>query len=500
MGTPVLSQPRPVPGASAAPGALSPRPRDRPRISRRALAILVAILLVVSISVPIGLYELRGKRPVWGPGDIPIKHIVVLMMENHAFDSLFGTYCPSVGPNCPMAVNGIPYGTCVPRDVGNSSAGCVRPYSFTAANLTVPDMLHIYNATTGSIDHGRMDGFYQAENAGREPFGNYNGSLVPIAWDLAQRYALGDGFFSSALSYSLPNHWYLLAGQAPPVAINEGFTITTFHHTYLNEANKTKTVQDLLNVSPMVSWKYYDWALPSYQVAINGIPSGESAYNNWNPLAARAESYTSWYSSHFAPRSQFFNDSAAGALPDVSWVIPDIPYSDHPPANMTAGETFIANVVDAVEASPDWSSTALFLAWDDYGGFYDQVPPPTLDGLGLSVRVPLIVVSPYTPAGLVVHSLGYFESLLHFIEWRFNLGCITARDCNAPLPFAYFDFNGTARAPVMFPTNATNASYPMSAAQLALTPQTDWSALAAIPSTTWDSGPPNPNLTATEVD
>jgi phospholipase C len=461
---------------------------------------VVVVLLVVSIAVPIGLYELREKAPGWGPQSIPIKHIVVLMMENHAFDSLFGTYCPSVGPNCPQAVNGIPSGTCVPKDPRNTSAGCVRPYSFTAANLSAPDMSHIYNATTESIDQGRMDGFYQAEDAGLEPFGNYNGSLVPIAWDLAQEYGLGDGFFSSALSYSLPNHWYLLAGQAPPVAINAGFTKTTFRHTYLNEANNTRTVQDLLNATPAVTWRYYDWALPSYQVAINNYPSEASAYNNWNPLAARAESYTSWYVSHFVPRSDFFNDSAAGNLPDVSWVIPDIPYSDHPPANLTLGETFIANVVDAVEASPDWSSTALFLAWDDYGGFYDHVAPHSLDGLGLSVRVPLVVISPYTPAGLVVHSLGYFESLLHFIEWRFNLGCLTARDCNAPLPFAYFQFNATARAPVLFPTNATNATYPMSPTQLALTPALDAAALGAIRTTTWNSGPPNPNLTETEVD
>ncbi|MCI4328903.1 MAG: hypothetical protein L3J86_04900, partial [Thermoplasmata archaeon] len=211
----------------------------------------------------------------------------------------------------------------------------------------------------------------------------------------------------------------------------------------------------------------------------------------------RAESYTSWYVSHFAARSDFFNDSAGGNLPDVSWIIPDRTFSDHPPANLSYGQSFIGNVVDALEASPQWSSTALFVAWDDFGGFYDHVPPPVLDGLGLSFRVPLLVISPYTPAGLVVHSPGYFESLLHFMEWRFNLGCITPRDCNAPIPFGYFDFNSTARTPVFFPSNATNASYPMSAQELAAG---SYAAATEFSPSAWNTGPPDPNLSATELD
>jgi phospholipase C len=453
--------------------------------------------VVVSIAVPLVVQSYQGRPPAWGPSDVPIHHIVILMMENHAFDNLFGSYCPSVGPNCPMSANGIPAGTCIPFNDTDPSGGCIRPYPFTPADLSIPDMPHVYNSSVAAIDNGRMDGFYTAENDGAEPFGYYNGSELPIAWDLAQQYALGDDFFSSALSYSLPNHWYLLAGQAPPITILQGFATKTYDHTYLNEANSTRTVQDLLNASPSVSWEYYDWALPSYQSAINAPVGSESAYNYWNPLAARAESYTSWYVSHFEPRSDFFGAAASGNLPDVSWVIPGNSFSDHPPDNLTYGESFIGNVVDAVEASPDWSSTAVFVCWDDYGGFYDHVAPPYVDPLGLSFRVPLLVISPYTPAGLIVHSLGYFESLLHFVEWRFNLGCITSRDCHAPLPFGYFDFNATARSPVFFPSNATNASYPMSASELAAGSYQSATAFAA---TEWNTGPPNPNLSATDLD
>lgn len=172
--------------------------------------------------------------------------------------------------------------------------------------------------------------------------------------------------------------------------------------------------------------------------------------------------------------------SAAGTLPEISYVIPYPTFSDHPQtSNISAGEAFIAQVVDAVESGPEWSSTALFISWDDYGGWYDGVAPPlplgssggpinnTNVSADLSVRVPLLVISPYTPQGIVVNSLGYFESLLHFVEWLFGLhtawgaDCINPRDCNAPLPLAYFNFNQTPRAPILFPTNWMNATYPM---------------------------------------
>ncbi|HEV8049572.1 MAG TPA: alkaline phosphatase family protein, partial [Thermoplasmata archaeon] len=273
-------------------------------------------------------------------------------------------------------------------------------------------------------------------------------------------------------------------------------------HAYLNAANRTKTVEDLLNNSPQTTWKYYDWALPSYQTAINagvGV-GGDSAYAYWNPLAAKYESYTQWYVNHFVARSQFFNDTSAGQLPDISYVIPNADFSDHPPANVSAGESYVASVVDAVEASPDWSSTAIFVTWDDFGGFYDHVAPPSIDPLGLSFRVPLIVISPYTPAGLVDHSLDYFESLLHFVEWRFHLGCITHRDCNAPLPLGLFDFSQPPRAPVFFPTSPTNASYPY------VTPPSGevglplTGAYTEIDPVEWNTGPPNPNVPYDSLD
>ena len=127
---------------------------------------------------------------------MPFDHIVIVMMENHPYDNLFGTYCTTSGTYCPNPADGIPAGACVPIDPSNPPSGCVRPWDYTAANLTTVDPPHNYGTTIASINGGAMNGFYRAENAGRTPFGHYNGTTIPTYWDLAQQYALGDRFFS----------------------------------------------------------------------------------------------------------------------------------------------------------------------------------------------------------------------------------------------------------------------------------------------------------------
>ncbi len=483
--------------APPSPGAgQGPAPAHPSRARRTAVSVLIAVLVLATVGP---LLYVTGTPDLDQTPTVPINHVVIVVMENRPFDNYFGVYCPAVGPNCPSTVNGIPPGTCVPYNTTNLSVGCIRPYNFSASQLSTKDQRHEWNATIDSINGGAMNGFYEAEHNGLLPFGHYNASTVPVYWDMAQEFGLADNFFSSALTYSLPNHWYLLAGQAPPETINISVLMKgSFEakHDYLNAANRTKTVEDLLNNSPGTSWKYYDWALPSYQTAINGGvgTGGYSAYSYWNPLAAKYESYTQWYVNHFVSRSQFFNDTSAGQLPDISYVIPNASFSDHPPANVSLGQSYVASVVDAIEASPDWRSTAIFVTWDDYGGFYDHVAPPSIDPLGLSFRVPILVISPYTPAGLVDHSLGYFESLLRFVEWRFDLGCLTPRDCHAPLPLGLFDFSMPPRAPVFFPTSPANATYPYvpppsGAIGLPLT-----GAFTLINPDAWNTAPPNPNL------
>jgi phospholipase C len=424
--------------------------------------MLTAVLLALSSGQAFGV-STPARQTAFAS---EIDHVVIIMMENHAYDNYFETYCLQVGPYCNDTANGIEPGTHEP--MMNVSQGYIVPWTATMANITPHDMPHNYINTVDSINGGKENGYYSAEGKNMEPFGHYNGTTLPVYWDMAQEFAIGDNFFSSALSYSLPNHWYLIAGQAPPISIKENPNSANAktRHTYLNESNSTRTVEDLLNNSG-ISFRYYDWPLTSYQNAIQAGgsatgPGTGSAYDFWNPMAAKAESYNQYFNSHFVARDQIFGDLTDRNLPAVSYVIPQYTFSDHPDDNLTKGEAFVANVVDAVEFSPYWNHTAIFLMWDDYGGYFDHVPPPRLDTLGLSSRVPFLVISPYTPAGAVVHTLGYFESTLSFIEHRWGLtsDCLTVRDCDASDLGTYFNFSMAPRAPVFFDPNYLYDTYP----------------------------------------
>lgn len=427
------------------------------------------------------------------------QHVVFIVMENHAYDNYFATYCLAASALCDGAAYGIPPGTCefeanytgTGYPTGSCPKGYVNPWNFGPKNFTTTNLNHNEASTVESIcgtstsntaclaHPPKMDGFWTAEGKRYTTFGHYNGTTIPVYWDIAQEFGLGDNIYSSDPSYSLPNHWFILAGQAP--ARSQYYLLSTAQeHTYLNQANGTRTFQDVLNATPAVTWKYYDWSLSKYKTAISGTQSNAygkgSAYSYWNPLAGRAESYTQWYSNHFVNRTPtFFNDlsqnpSPGKGLPNISWVIPDQKFSDHPSANITQGESFVANVIDSIEESQYWKSTAVFLTWDDYGGFYDQASPPKLSGLnplGLSFRVPFLVISPFTPSGLISHQVGYFDSVLHMFEERWGMGCVLSsvptQDCNAPILSSLFDFQNitSPRAPCLFPTNPSLASYPM---------------------------------------
>jgi phospholipase C len=480
---------RPVEANTLSTRTLRPSAEPRPQAWRVAA---VAAVIGILVAVPLEYYfvENAPSGPTNGPTSAEwkafashIDHIVFLVLENHAYDSYFGAYCPALGPYCPSVNNGIAPGTCVLLDDSQPNGACVKPFNFTAANWSIHAPLpHNEVSSLAAWNGGLMNGFYAAENSGLTPFGHYNATTAPLDWDLAEEYGLSDDFFSSILSYSLPNHWHIVAGQAPQqivgnfTAIDQGATVAG-DHKYLNQANSTRSIEDLL-LGSNVSWKYYDYTLGTYSEAIqvpgsggtggSGGPFEGQAYNYWNPQAAKAESYNESFISHYVTNTAFFGDARNGSLPAISWVIPAGQDSDHPPDNSTLAQSFTASVVDAVESSPEWNRTALFITWDDYGGFYDGVPPPQVDaGQQLGFRVPLLVISPYTPADYIGSSMGYFESILHLMEWRFQLGCITELDCNAPLPLNFFDFGQAPRAPMLFPTTFSDMVYPIVPASLA---------------------------------
>lgn len=436
---------------------------------------LVSLLVLSSMILPLAYaQQVSNANPVTSP----IKHIVVIMQENRSFDNYFGTY---------PGANGIPKNVCMSPDPDHPYNGqCVKP--FLSINPISEDMPHGYQSSTVAYDNGKMDGFMLAENEDPNTMSYYDNKTIPYYWDLAKHYVLADNFYSSVLSYSLPNHWYAVAGQAPATSIFYGLhpgprgliaqllakhfglggiiggdnllnkSNNTFglrshlvDEEYLRESNLTTTVVDLLmnNTNNKISWKYYDHPIQTggYKRAIY---SGR-AFEYWNPFSAKGISYTETYAPHFVNRTQIFTDLKSGSFPQVSWVIPSAPLSEHPPANITVGMNWVKNVIDTIMKSQYWASTAIILTWDDYGGFYDHVPPPQIDKYGLGFRMPALIISPYTKHGYVDHTQYQFESILKFIEWRFNIPALTNRDLHANNLLDAFNFNQKADPPYIIP-------------------------------------------------
>lgn len=359
-----------------------------------------------------------------------IEHIVTIMQENRSFDHYFGAY---------PGVNGLTPDMKMPIDPSDPSKGYVTP--FLTTDVTIGDMPHNHASSLRALNNGSMDGFIPAENNNHNTMAYFDNSTLNYYWDLAKHYVLADNFFSSCLSYSLPNHWYTMAGKAPPESIDHAFPPTASQQskdTYLEEAALVETIADLL-MNSSVSWKYYDFQLNAGGFDAS-VENGE-AFNLWNPLAAKNSSYSQDYAGHFVSREQILLDLQGGSFPQVSWVIPSGPISEHPPANVTLGMIWTVDIIDAIMQSPYWSSTVIILTWDDYGGFFDHVRPPSLDSLGLSFRVPALLISPFAKPGFIDHTQYSFESIMKLIEWRFNLTSLTSRDALASnlLPSLSFD-------------------------------------------------------------
>jgi phospholipase C len=373
-----------------------------------------------------------------------IQHVVFIVKENRSFDHFFGTY-----PGADGATS------------GPISSGTIVPLSHAPdAILIEPD--YSYFAARGAINGGRMDSFDTVSH------GNVNGQLgsmsqvyqpdIPNYFAYAQTFVLADRMFSSMPSDSFPNHIYTVANDSGGVLGNPTHSPTSWGCDAA--ANVTATVLSSLgipsNVFPCfnfptladslqnagVSWKYY------------ATPQGQPGYI-WSVLSAFSQiRNTSLWGSNVAPNTQFAVDALAGNLPAVSWLTPDTTGSEHPPRGPCQGENWTVQQINAVMQGPLWSSTAIFVVWDDYGGFYDHVPPPPRDQFTLGPRVPLLIISPYARAGYVSHTQYEFASVLKFIEERFGLGSLGNRDSTANDMLDSFDFTQTPLSPLILSTRS----------------------------------------------
>ena len=269
---------------------------------------------------------------------------------------------------------------------------------------------------------------------GRRAMGYYDQSDLPFYYWLANEFAIGDRYFASAPTSTWPNRMFLFAATSFGQATNTLVTADT-------------TIQDELDLRE-VSWKLYSSTTASYGMLVNKL----------GPAVQEG---------HIVPFDQYFADLDAGTLPAVAFVEPGIgreawdANDEHPPAIMQIGQHFVAEVVDALAKSSAWSSSALFLTYDEHGGLYDHVvPPPACAPDDLSVplsdgslpafdrygiRVPFAVISPYAKAHDVSHRTYDHTSILRFIEARFVMPALTARDANAEAPWDMFDFDAPPR-------------------------------------------------------
>jgi phospholipase C len=376
------------------------------------------------------------------PGLSKIRNVIVIMQENRSFDSFFGTFPGADG--FPRR-NGRPY-ACVPDPRGGP---CLHPYH-DPLNRNVGGPHMNYNAV-GDIDGGHMDGFVRSalDAIQKRRCGNALGVLdpecvgalrvdvmgyhdqrdIPNYWAYARNFVLQDHMFEPNLGWSAPSHLYMVSGWS---AVCSQPLVPATCRTDLGHTDPDTTLApdfgwtDLtyLLFKHHVSWRYYldQGAQPDCDSGAILCPPKRQRVGTpeiWNPLPDFVTVHQDGQLSNIQPARRFLVAARNGTLPSVSWVVPNSRDSEHPPASIRVGQAWVTRLIDAVMKGPDWSSSAIFLAWDDWGGFYDHVRPPVVDGAGYGLRVPGLVISPYARRGFVDNQTVSFDAYLKFIEDRF---------------------------------------------------------------------------------
>jgi phospholipase C len=258
----------------------------------------------------------------------------------------------------------------------------------------------------------------------------YDWHEIPNYWDYARRFTLCDNFFSSLAGPSEPNQLYTVAAQSGGLVNNPPRNIAGQDGVYT-----FPTMAELLEKSG-VTWKYYDEKPnPRKHTLWNPMPGFKSFQNSPELM------------SHLVGLSQFYQDAKSGQLPQVCWIVPTAMDSEHPPADSARGMRHVTDLVNAIMSGPDWKDTVIIVTWDDYGGFYDHVPPPMVDQYGYGPRVPCLVISPYARQGRISHDAFDFTSPLKLIEEKFGLAPLATRDASASDMLSCFDFRQKPLAP-----------------------------------------------------
>jgi phospholipase C len=387
-----------------------------------------------------------------------IDHIIFIVKENRTFDHLFGRF-----PGADGATTGV---TC---------DGSVVP--LTRARDDSRGTVHSFLAGLRAINGGEMNCFDELQTGARpRSYIQYRPDQIRSYWRYAERFVLADRFFSSSYGPTWVEHLWIIASQSDRFVDNErdipsqrgtgdlgeycedpAERVWSFPRMNAEErrevfrleertqleaiearwierwpCNDIRTMPDLLEKAG-VSWRYYTTDSPYYQ-ALKAIP-----HIRFGPM---------WR--HVVRPEYFVPELEAGKLAAVTWLIPPTPESDHPDlGNFCDGRNWTVRMLNAIMRSPTWERTAVVLTWDDFGGFYDHVPPPHVDIYGMGPRVPALIISPWARRGHVFHETSEFSSVLKLISTVFDLPSLTARDRNANDLLGAFDFRQRPQRPLL---------------------------------------------------
>jgi phospholipase C len=386
-----------------------------------------------------------------------LKHVVIIMQENRSFDTYFGTFPGADG--LPRDAQG-KFTTCVPLEVHDPAKGCVRPFHDT---LLINDGgPHAYYSFVEDWDGGKMDGFVQQATDGSLPcfkhpnlpkclqyrqhdlMGYHTDAEIPNYWAYARNYMLQDHLFEPVGQMSLGAHLMMTSEWVAHCTdiLNPMSCITTTDPLAVPPNPRTGTL-----LTTPFAWTNLTWLLDhqgvswKYYLSQGGTPDCDdqddsdncdpeiqnaSVASIWNPLPG----FTTFrqniqanpqYAAHVVDVNQFYIDVAAKNLPAVSWIVPNYAVSEHPPASIVVGMNYVTSLVNTIMRSDYYNDTVIFIAWDDWGGFYDHVNPPvvdqTVDGesFGYGFRVPGLVISPYV-TGRFDHQILSFDAYNRLIE------------------------------------------------------------------------------------
>ncbi|MFL5949244.1 MAG: alkaline phosphatase family protein [Gaiellaceae bacterium] len=409
-----------------------------PRRLPTAFALSVALVSAV-------VFFGRAERPhAHTVGIHKIRHVVVVMQENRSFDSYFGTY---------PGADGLPrrngrFTVCVPDP---RTHVCVYPYH-DASNRNSGGP-HEHLDAVRDVNGGKMDGFIREARRGRvagcvtapdsplcslaaakpDVMGYHDAREIPNYWAYARNFVLQDRMFEPVSSWSLPSKLYLVSEWSarchrphdPSSCVDALENPLAPPHEPQNPTNRRPdyawTDLTYLLHRHHVSWRYYLFRGAQPDCDDDGMVckakwQDPGTPGIWNPLPWFDTVRQDHQLRNLLPMRRFFADAKRGTLPAVSWLTPSNRVSEHPPALVSGGQAYVTSVVNAVMRSPDWRSTAIFLAWDDWGGFYDHVVPPVVDGQGYGLRVPGLLISPWARHGYVDHQTLSFDAYLKFIE------------------------------------------------------------------------------------